>query len=56
MAVFCSVLQEKGIRTDAEEYLGKFQGRFERDDLKSAFFNIKIVSKVLKAVLSDITN
>ena len=40
MAVFSPFSLTERIRTDAEEYLGKFQGRFERDDLKSAFFNI----------------
>ena len=40
VAVFCSVLQEKGIRTDAEECLGKIKGRFEKNNLKSAFFDI----------------
>ena len=56
VAVFCPVLQEKGIRTDAKEYLGKIQSRFKKNNFKSAFFNIKIVPKVLKAVLSNITN
>lgn len=40
MAVFSPFSSTEWIRTDAEEYLGKIQGRFERDDLKSAFFNI----------------
>lgn len=56
MAVFSPFSSIEWIRTDAEEYLRKIKGRFEKNNLKSAFFIYKIIHKVLKAVLSNITN
>ena len=40
MAVFSPFSSIEWIRTDAEEYLRKIKGRFEKNNLKSAFFNI----------------
>ncbi len=40
MAVFSPFLSTEWIRTDAEEYLGKIQGIFEKNNLRYAFFNI----------------
>ncbi len=56
MAVFSRFLRRRRIRTDAEGYLGKIQGVFEKNNFGYVFFNIKIVYKVLKTVLSNITN
>ena len=40
MDAFCRFSRAKGIRTVDNENYEKIQGRFERENLKSAFFNI----------------
>ena len=53
---FERIFRTYGILTLAEEYLGEIQGIFEKIISDMPFLIYRIVPKVLKVVLSDITN